>query len=91
MSEQDVLLFMPDTLHMFIYVLYEDQEMIDQDIEDIDKNGSSDGDQNTDISYPIFWPAQDIVCNVNKRKKSTPKHVGLGLFLHQVTRPKDLA
>ncbi len=34
--------------------------------------------------------AQDIVYGVSSGKKWTPKHVGLGSTLHQVTRSKDL-
>ena len=65
----------PDSLYTFLSVLFGGTDALE-----------NDGTQNTDTRQRIFNIAQDIVFALSKGKKLTPKHVGLGMTLHQATR-----
>ena len=47
-------------------------------------------EKDCEIDQTVCSIAQDIVYGVSNRRKLTPKHVGLGLALHQATRSKAL-
>ncbi len=51
------------------------------------------GDQEDDVNMKtrILSICQDIVFLVSRGCKLTPKHIGLGLTVHQATRSKELA
>ena len=52
--------------------------------------GETSEERENNIRCNVLSVAQDIVYGVSSGKKWTPKHVGLGSTLHQVTRSKHL-
>lgn len=48
------------------------------------------GTEDDDVKQTVCSIAQDIVYAVSNKRKLTPKHVGLGLALHQATRSEAL-
>ena len=50
----------------------------------------SQNDEEIDIKSRVLSICQDIVFLVSKGRKLTPKHIGLGLTVHQATRSKEL-
>ena len=78
-DQEHVKYVIPDSLYMFLSVLLGGLTMLDTE-EAIDSLKKSS----------VCSIAQDIVFAVSNRKKLTPKHIGLGLALHQATRSKIL-
>ena len=74
-SKEDAVKVVPDSLFMFIGLLLTGEQ---DEIEDC---------HTKNIALSI---SQDIVYAVSKRKKLTPKHIGIGKALHQATRSKSL-
>ena len=70
----------PDSLFLFLSVLFGGTSALDDS-----QTGESDSEATN-----IFSIAQDIVYGVSKHRKLTPKHIGLGLTLHQATRSEIL-
>ena len=81
-SEDDVIGCIPDSLPMFLNVLYGGQEVFDHDLNDEYLGPSR--------QKKVLSVAQDIVYGVSDGKKWTPKHIGLACTLHQMTRSKQL-
>ena len=79
-SETDAISCVPDSLYMFLRILYAGQTVIEDDNEE--------GDD--DIQRKVLSIAQDLVYGISDGKKWTPKHIGLASTLHQATRSKDL-
>lgn len=79
-SENDAIDCIPDTLYMFLNIIYGGQELLEHDNEDMDNPKQT----------LILSVAQDIVYGVSGGQKWTPKHIGLGSSLHQITRSKHL-
>ena len=69
----------PQSLHLFLSVLFGGMSFL-----------SCDEDKSANIETRICSIAQDIVYVVSNGRKLTPKHVGLGLTLHQATRSSSL-
>ena len=67
----------PDSLYMLLQLLI--TETSESEMDDI----------NTSITRLLII-AQDITYAASKGKKLTPKHIGLGLALHQATRSKTM-
>ena len=75
----------PETLFVFVHSLLSDstQEGVDSVTDECDQGDSS-------ISMQVLSICQDIVYAVSKGKTLTPKHVGLGMAVHQATQCKSL-
>ena len=72
----------PDSLYMFLNVqLGGETQLEPRDNEDCDSRSHH---------KRILSLGQDVVYAVSNRAKWTPKHIGLGSTLHQVTRSKQL-
>jgi hypothetical protein len=79
--EQDAIDCVPDSLFMFLRLLFGGQKLLD---------GENAEEKEAETRYKVLSIGQDIVYGVSCGKKWTPKHAGLGSTLHQVTRSKDL-
>ena len=53
-------------------------------------DGETIEEKEAEIHSKVFPVAQDIVYGVSNGRKWTPKHIGFGCILHQVTSTKDL-
>ena len=73
----------PDSLHMFLKVLYGGQDVIQTECDSVNNNEDTQNER-------VLSVGQDIVYGVSNGKKWTPKHIGLGSTLHQATRSKTL-
>jgi hypothetical protein len=71
----------PDSLFLFLSVLFGGVRSLDPTAE------KASNDKQTTAILSI---AQDIIYQASNHKKLTPKHVGLGLTVHQATRSKSL-
>ena len=71
----------PNSLYLFLRLLFGSIHVAHEDIE-IEKDCK--------IDQTVCSIAQDIVYGVSNRRKLTPKHVRLGLALHQATRSEAL-
>ena len=93
----------PESLHLFLSVLFGGQSIFDDDVnenQDSDKSCSTESEKEDDselINYlgnfkqmRVVSIAQDIVYGVSAGRKWTPKHIGLALTLHQKTRSRKL-
>ena len=82
-SDEDARACIPDSLYMFLKLLYSGQAAIDEcNVEEEDEEEL--------LRTKILSVAQDLVYGVSGGKKWTPKHIGLSCTLHQATRSKDL-
>ncbi|CAG9823189.1 unnamed protein product [Phaedon cochleariae] len=93
-SQGAVVKIIPDSLHLFLGVLIQGEEVLDSigdvaDAEDRDEAGITEAER-SGLNNAALSIAQDIVYAVSKRKKLTPKHINLGLTLHHATRSKQL-
>ena len=79
--EQHATDCVPDSLFMFLQLLFGGQKLLD---------GENAKAKEAETRCKVLSIGQDIVYGVSCGKKWTPKHVGLGSTLHQVTRSKDL-
>jgi hypothetical protein len=66
---------------MFLNLLFGGERLLDEETIEEKEN---------EVRSKALAVAQDIVYGVSNGKKWTPKHIGLGSTLHQVTRSKDL-
>ena len=66
-------------LYLFLRLLFGSIHVTHEDIE-----------KDCKIDQAVCSIVQDIVYGVSNRRTLTPKHVGLGLALHQATRPEAL-
>ena len=78
-DSQHVRPIIPESLYLFISILLGGTNMLDNDQTLIDK-----------LHNNICSTAQDIIYLASAKKKLTPKHIGLGLTLHQATRSEKL-
>jgi uncharacterized protein YdcH (DUF465 family) len=86
-SKEAALSCVPDSVYMFLKVLYGGPEVLE---DSQDKDDNSD-DKNADIYEDrLLSVAQDLIYGVSHGKMFTPKHVGLGSTLHQATRSREL-
>lgn len=79
----------PASLCMFIRLLIGGQALLE---EANDKEGVENtlDKRESFVQSRVLSISQDIVFNVSGERKTSPKHVGLGLTLHQATRSKSL-
>ena len=75
-DQEHVTRVIPDSLYLFLQILLGGTDALEQSSDKMHK-------QSCNI-------AQDIVYSVSKGSKLTPKHIGLGLTLHQATRSEKL-
>ena len=80
-SEQDAIDCVPDGLFMFLRLLFGGKKLLE---------GENAEEKEAETRCKVLSIGQDIVFGVSCGKEWTPKHVGLGSTLHQVTRSKDL-
>ena len=73
----------PDSLYMFLSVLLGGISRFGEKTYDAEKSEE-------DLNTRVCNIAQDIVYAVSKHRKLTPKHVGIGLTVHQATRSEYL-
>ena len=69
----------PNSLYFFLRLLFGSIKLAHEGIE-----------KDCEIDQTVCSIAQDIVYGVSNRRKLTPKHVGLGLAVHQATRSEAL-
>ena len=69
----------PNSLYFFLRLLFGSINVAHEGIE-----------KDCEIDQTVCSISQDIVYGVSIRRKLTPKHVGLGLALHQATRSEAL-
>ena len=69
----------PNSLYFFLRLLFGSINVAYEGIE-----------KDCEIDQTVCSIAQDIVYGVSNRRKLTPKHLGLGLALHQATRSEAL-
>ena len=81
MSEEDAAQSVPDTLYMFLKLLYEGQSVL---------GSEPNEEEDSATKKKIICVGQDLVYGVSKGKKWTPKHIGLGSTLHQATSQSSL-
>lgn len=81
-QEEDAMAIVPPNLHMFLNVLLGGKDILEEDnnIETV----TLLKDQK------ILSVAQDLIFIFSGGRKLTPKHIGLGITLHQETRSKAL-
>jgi len=75
-SKEDAAKVVPQSLYTLICLLVNGE---------LDEN-----EENKNTKRIALSISQDIVYAVSKRKKLTPKHIGIGMALHQSTRSKAL-
>lgn len=75
-SKEDAAKVVPQSLYTFICLLLSGEQ---------DEN-----EENKTTKRSALSISQDIVYAVSKGKKLTPKHIGIGMALHQATRSKAL-
>lgn len=85
-DEEDAYGCIPESLYMFLEILFGGERLFEGDIQDTYTLEEKDSERHR----KVLSLAQDIVYGVSCGKKWTPKHVGLGSTMHQVTRSKDL-
>ena len=71
----------PNSLYLFLCLLFGGIDMVHEGIEE----------DNNAVKPTMCSIAQDIVYAVSNRRKLTPKHIGLGLALHQATRSEAIS
>ena len=81
MSEEDAIACVPDSLYMFLRLLYGGQAALDDD--------SNDTDEASIRRRVLMSAARDLIYGFSGGKKWTPKHIGLAITLHQATRSTD--
>ena len=87
-SQDGASSLIPESVFMFLSLLFGGQDTL-QNIENImDDDGNSE--MASSHKNRILSIAQDCVYLANKGRTLTPKHVGLGLTLHHMTRSKEL-
>jgi len=74
----------PNSLYLFLILLFGGMSAVE------DISNEEVYEANADMNRRVLSIAQDIVYGVSKGQKLTPKHVGLGLTLHQATRSENL-
>lgn len=100
-SEDAAKKIVPESLFMLLSLLIRGQSSLDEmldseeEIEDDencedDDSGPFGGNRRNYFDKKILSIAQDIIYVASKGKKLTPKHIGLGLALHQKTRSRKL-
>lgn len=83
-SKEAAIECIPDSLYMFMKILYGGQEVLDRDGEDNDEEDEVIGDDR------IISVSQDVIFGVSDGKRWTPKHVGLASTIHQATRSRNV-
>ena len=79
-NDEEVEKVVPNSLYLFLRLLVTGESINEDNEDEITK----------DLDKKVLSVAQDLVYIVSNCRKLTPKHVGLGLTLHQATRSKDL-
>ena len=82
-KHDDVISCIPDSLYMFLQLVYGGQELL----EGVDDTETS---KTQHTQTKILSVAQYNIYGVSKGQKWTPKHIGLGSTLHQLTRSRQL-
>ena len=81
-DQEHVERIIPESLFLFLSLLFGGMDILEGSME----NPLED----SDAKRAICSIAQDIIYGVSNHKKLTPKHIGLGLALHQATRSENL-
>lgn len=104
-SEEAAKKIVPESLYMLLSLIVGGQGSLDEmlesessnteeDIDDDDEDESDNVRMYHDGKYTherkVLSIAQDIIYAASKGKKLTPKHIGLGLTVHQMTRSRKL-
>ena len=79
----------PTNLYMFIRLLIGGQALLEEANDEQGVENTLDKRESF-VQSRVLSICQDIVFNVSGERKTSPKHVGLGLTLHQATRSKSL-
>ncbi len=82
-SENRAIDSIPNSLYMFLNLSLGGQRLLEDDVEDDDKNTAK-------RQLRVLSIAQDLMYTASGEKFLTPKHIGLASALHQATRSKEL-
>ena len=81
-DQEHVERIIPESLFLFLSLLFGGMDILE---------GSGDNPlEDSGAKRAICSIAQDIIYGVSNHRKLTPKHIGLGLALHQATRSENL-
>ena len=83
-DQQHVEAIVPNSLYLFLTLVFGGSSVVD------DIAGTERCIEDDIAKRRVLSVAQDIVYGVSNGRKLTPKHVGLGLAIHQSTRSKNL-
>ena len=79
-NDEEVEKAVPNSLYLFLRLLVTGESISEDNQDEITK----------DLDKKVLSVAEDLVYIVSNCRKLTPKHVGLGLTLHQAISSKDL-
>lgn len=82
-SENRAIDSIPNSLYMFLNFSLGGQRLLEDDVEDDDKNTAK-------RHLRVLSIGQDLMYTASGDKFLTPKHIGLASSLHQATRSKEL-
>lgn len=82
-DEDHVKSIIPESLFLMLRLLFDGHTFFDEE-------GTSDAIKTARKRNWIFSIPQDLIFGVSGGRKLTPKHVGLGMTIHQATRSKQL-
>lgn len=85
-SKEAVSSLIPNNLYLFLNILFGGNDIPDE----VDGEGTADTRESDCNDSGIRSVAQDMYYLVNKRRKLTPKHCGLGLCVYRATRSRKL-
>ena len=80
-NQKSIKEVIPNSLYLFLSVLCGGVSVLEAD---------ETAEEDVEMTRRLCSIAQDIVFTVSRSRKLTPKHVGLGLTLHQATRSEQL-
>ena len=83
-SENLAAKMVPDSLYLLFQLILNGEDANQDTIEEHEKQAD-----NNSINRAFFSIGQDVVFQASKRRKSTPKHVGIALAVHQAARSKS--
>ena len=82
LNQERVEKIIPDSLFLLLSLIFGGTDILENSVEQTSESN--------DIKPAVCSVAQGIICGVSNHKKLTPKHIGLGLALHQATRSEYL-
>ena len=82
LDQEHVEKIIPDRLFLLLSLLFGGTAVLE--------GSEEQTSESNELKRTVCNVAQDIIYGVSNHKKLTPKHIGLGLALHQATRSENL-